>query len=784
MENRKEKELQKYLEKKKKQHLRDELFYQLSQISKVPEKQTVNLIKTKVKKRKAAKDASRFEEKLFETEVNIENETSSYVEYVDPKDNVAGIKNSEITNDNEAVLNDLVDESTLTKNSEQITTLINEVSASECNQENESVKQAILNLNEEFEIQRCKNRDPKIQEQRMKLEVFYEETEIVSQIKYSLITFVQGETGCGKTTQVPQFLYENGFTKTGKICVTQPRRFSAVSIASRINEEMGENLAGYKIKYENTITENTQIKVVTEGVLFKEIQSDFTLSEYSVVILDEVHERSAISDILVGLLSRIVKIRFEMKKPLRLVLMSATVDPSIYKPVLGAFNLIELKGRMHKVSVFYEIKTEENYVEACFNKIVGIMNSEKTFCYNKKSKGKSADVPVEVSNDFKSSILVFLPSKDDIYLLKSKLEDFSTDIVALPLHSSLSKSEQKRVYETYPKRKIVLSTNIAETSVTIDDIVFVIDSCRVKIKIMDQSSVIYKIAFINKSSAKQRMGRAGRTKPGVCYRMISGDTFETLDDQNIPQILIEPFESNFLQLKSMGIKNIFAFPFINSPSEDTIKETVESLTNLGMLDKKGNITSLGLSTVKLPLSPRYAKMIIQSQHLENVIFEKILAIAAILSSGIEFKRNDFTNEFYESSKSDLLVGLKIFIGFLKAADRKKYCKSLGMSFEALDEVKKLSKYLMKLTRKEGVDNFNTEIDEESENLLCKVLFYTFADQMAVCMGDSYIYKDGDLFISSNSVNAENKNIVFDYIVCGSNRSWAKNITVISPEWFK
>lgn len=758
MADKKEKELKKYLEKKQKQKTRDDLMDQIANLSKTNTSKSSKILKKKIKKKIS-------EKQQFEDLIMSDGKESLSEHLIIEKEPLIDYQNDINTQVNIPMIID--------------SSILNENLLLEDTQKRDDIKEMIISLNESFGINRCSDRVQSIQEQRMKLEIFYEETEIISTIKYSLITFIQGNTGCGKTTQIPQLLFEHGFSNDGMIGVTQPRRFSAISIASRINQEMNENKCGYKIKYENNLTPDTKIKVMTEGVLFKEIQSDFLLKNYKVIVLDEVHERSVYSDVLVGLLSKIVNIRVKQRNPLRLILMSATLDISCYKHILGEFSTIFLKNKPHEVSIFYEDQTVENYVEGAYNKILAILKAEKSVKTNKKSLCNSVKMPLTISNDSSASILVFLASKEDIYSLKEKLESSSSSsqIIVLPLFSSLNKYEQSKVYEKYTQRKIILATNIAETSITIDDIIFVIDCGRVKRKLSDHNTVLYKIDLISKSSARQRAGRCGRTAPGVCYRIYSGDTFENLPDHNPPQILIEPFDSIFLQLKFMGIGNIFGFPFINQPSEQIIKDSIHSLQSLRALDNQGNITALGKRICQYPLNPRLARLLVSATSEDDVIFSKIAVITSILACGIEIKRNQNTEIYYDRARSDMLVGLKIFLSYVSSSNKRKFSSDVGISLDSFEEIRKLTQYLMNITEK---GNFNCALKDlsSSDDAISKLLFYSFADHLAINCGSQYFYEEQEIFISSDSIKTEGcKVIVFDHIVCGQKRSWAKGITL-------
>lgn len=775
----KEIELQKYLEKKRKQKTRDELLSQISALSKGKENTGSKLLKKKLKQKKknTTKDfeATLFDDKGKETVENINNDQKMMDSSSD--DNV------EV---NCTSLDDKKDFFSCAYPIEPFTQY--DIQSKEENKDQQTldesmeIKKTILELKESFETITLPNRLESIQEQRKRLEIFYEEVEIVSRIKYSLITFIQGETGCGKTTQIPQFLYQSGFSKLGKVLLTQPRRFSAISISNRINFEANEHISGYKIKYESTVKASTAIKVVTEGVLFREIQTDFILSEYSVIILDEVHERSTTIDILIGLLSKIIKIRLEMKNPLRLVLMSATVNPEHFKPVLGCFSLINLKSKTFPVSVFFESKTTSEYLDLALKKIQAILASEQK--QHHSAKNKTSELQKQVVNDKNAAILVFLTSKEDIYSLKAQLEALKKPLTVLPLHSGMSKLEQARVFLEYKTRKIVLATNIAETSITIDDIVFVIDCGKEKRRISDQNTVMYKTLFISKGSAKQRTGRAGRTCPGVCYRLYDGDTFEAFSEHRHPEILIEPFDPIFLQLKNMGIKNMFNFPFIDAPSQDIIEDSIHSLEAIGALNSAGEITKCGRKLCKFPVAPRYAKLLVDNMGDQSTLFARFAAIVSILSVGFEVKRNEHTRQYFLGSKSDLVTYLKILIAYQQSGNKKGFASSSGLSMDKFEEIRKMTVYLLRISNVPELSWEANNLTGEEEDKICRALYYLFADQLAITIGSLYMYKDGDLFISHDSIDPENQNVVFDHIVCAVKKQYAKNITVVSPSWFK
>lgn len=336
------------------------------------------------------------------------------------------------------------------------------------------------------------------------------------------------------------------------------------------------------------------------------------------------------------------------------------------------------------------------------------------------------------------------------------------------------------VYGAYESRKIILSTNIAETSVTIGDVVFVIDSGRAKYKIRDECCVKYQIGFISKSSARQRMGRAGRVAPGVCFRMYSGDTYESFEARSVPQIFLEPLDGTILQLKAYGVQNVFAFPFISPLGVDSVRDALASLEGLGALNAAGNVTGLGHSITKFFIAPRVARMLCLKN--SDDIFHPLAIVASILSVNFEVRKTEETRDFFANRKSDLLVFLDLYLAYTKAKSKRTFAMRCGMSLQVLQEITKLSKYLINISGRRDIIEYN-EISEEQASRLCKLFYISFSDQLAVASGTSYDYRGGDVFISRDSIDANGENVVFEHIACGKNRDYIKNITVIDKNWF-
>ena len=525
-------------------------------------------------------------------------------------------------------------------------------------------------------------RPPDIQEARLGLPVVGEEQKIMEAIYRNPTVVIWGATGSGKTTQVPQFLYEAGFgspesPNPGMIGVTQPRRVAAVSMARRVSDELGAvgEKVSYQVRFDSSVSSTTAIKFMTDGILIREIANDFALLKYSVIIIDEAHERSANTDILIGMISRIVDLRATMSmesektKPLKLIIMSATLrvsdflaNPNLFPS--GTPPLIQTEGRQYPVTIHFARRTRRDYSEEAFEKICkghrklppggmlvfltgqneitalakrlneALPSLQKGQYSGQKVRISANDAPLETEDlELGTHALGSDGFEDDLEsggdLLgddgdrEFDVEDYtpaSSMVHILPLYSQLQTKDQLRVFEPPPvnSRLIVLATNVAETSLTIPGIRYVFDCGRAKEKKYDRLTGIqcFDIGWISKASASQRAGRAGRTGPGHCYRLYSSAVYERdFGEYAEPEILQMPVEGVVLQLKSMDLHNVVNFPFPTPPDRQSLAKAEKLLTYLGAVSSDGGITSVGRELSNYPLSPRFSKMLaIGHQH--------------------------------------------------------------------------------------------------------------------------------------------------------------------------
>jgi ATP-dependent RNA helicase DHX37/DHR1 len=540
-------------------------------------------------------------------------------------------------------------------------------------------------------------RSSAIQEARLQLPIVAEEQKIMEAIHNNDVVVVWGATGSGKTTQVPQFLYEAGYgapdgPTPGLIGVTQPRRVAAVSMSKRVGEELSDHgsKVAYQIRFDTTTSPKTAVKFMTDGVLLREITQDFVLTKYSAIVIDEAHERSVNTDILIGMLSRIVDLRAQMAKedkkttPLKLVIMSATLRISDFTENTRLFRgqpppLIKAEGRQYTVTNHFARRTQRDYVEEMFHKVSkghrklprgGMLvfltgqneiahlakRLKQTFSSTQGHEAKAgkvlispAETPLETEDielgpkdqhleddgsDSEDSMILGLDDGDDkeFEIEDEKPEDTVMNVHVLPLYSQLPTNQQMRVFDEPPdgSRLIVLATNVAETSLTIPGIRYVFDCGRAKEKKYDLITGVqsFEVGWISKASANQRSGRAGRTGPGHSYRLYSSAVFERdFDEYAAPEISRTPLEGVVLQLKSMGAP-VVNFPFPTPPDRESLQKAENLLSYLGAIAPDGKVTKLGHELSLYPLNPRFARMVAMGV-AQGLTAETIALVAAL-----------------------------------------------------------------------------------------------------------------------------------------------------------
>ncbi|XP_029475809.1 probable ATP-dependent RNA helicase DHX37 isoform X2 [Rhinatrema bivittatum] len=755
-------------------------------------------------------------------------------------------------------------------------------------------------------------RTPEIQEARLKLPILAEEQAIMEAIKENPVVVLCGETGSGKTTQVPQFLYEAGYSSDGGLIgITEPRRVAAVTMSQRVATEMNLScrVVSYQIRYEGNVTDETKIKFMTDGVLLREIQKDFLLLKYKVVIVDEAHERSVYTDILIGLLSRIVPLRKKKGQTLKLIIMSATLRVEDFTQNKRLFPMpppvIKVEARQFPVTVHFNKRTPlDDYAGECFRKVCkihrmlpagGILvfltgqaevhslcrrlrrafpyhhkhkpedeDSSDTMKKFKKCKAKKAMILPRINLDNYSAMPVdegdedreagiddgekALVSDDDLDLgdgvhEEGEASDSSLPLFVLPLYSLLAPEKQAKAFRPPPSgtRLCIVATNVAETSLTIPGIKYVVESGKAKKRFYDKVTGVssFRVTWISQASANQRAGRAGRTEPGHCYRLYSSAVFSDFETFSPPEIARRPVEDLVLQMKALNIEKVVNFPFPTPPTPDALIAAEELLISLGALQeppKSGRlkeleraklscpISPLGRTMALFPVSPRYAKMLaLGRQHdcLPYVI--TIVSAMTVRELFEEFDRPAISKEEKEKLKgkrarvvqmrriwagqgpSQQLGDLMVLLGAVGACEYSgftyKFCEDNGLRYKAMVEIRRLRGQLTttvnSLCSDVGVcvDPKMVPPTESQVTCLRQIMMAGLGDRIARRMRPEELldekwrnaYKtpllDDPVFIHPSSVLFRQPPdfVVYQEII-ETSKMYMKGVSAVEPEW--
>lgn len=504
-----------------------------------------------------------------------------------------------------------------------------------------------------------------LREQREYLPAFAVRDDLMKTIRENQVIIVVGETGSGKTTQLAQFLYEDGYCAHGMIGCTQPRRVAAMSVAKRVSEEMECDLGstvGYAIRFEDCTSKETRIKYMTDGVLLRESLNEGDLDRYQVVILDEAHERSLSTDVLMGLLRKILTRRRDLK----LIVTSATMNAEKFSEFYGRAPTFTIPGRTFPVEIFHSKSPCEDYVDSAIKQVLQIHLSSPP-----------------------GDILVFMTGQEDIEVTCSVIEDrLSTlddpaPLAVLPIYSQMPADLQAKIFLPTPdgRRKVVVATNIAETSLTVDGILYVVDAGYSKLKMYNPRLGMdaLQITPISQANCGQRTGRAGRTGPGVCHRLFTESAFlNELFPTNIPEIQRTNLANTVLLLKSLGVKNLLEFDFMDPPPQENILNSMYQLWVLGALDNIGDLTPTGKKMADFPMEPSLAKMLIVANDFG--CSSEMLTIVSMLSVPSPFYRppqrqeeSDAAREKFFVPESDHLTLLHVYSQWKSNGYRDDWC---------------------------------------------------------------------------------------------------------------
>ena len=605
---------------------------------------------------------------------------------------------------------------------------------------------------------------------------------------------VVGETGSGKTPQIPQFVLFDVLPHLRRkmVACTQPRRVAAMSVAQRVANELDVNLGdevGYSIRFEDVTCQKTILKYMTDGMLLREAMNDNNLQRYSTIILDEAHERTLATDILMGLLKEIALRRSDLK----IIVMSATLDAQKFQTYFDNAPLLAVPGRTFPVEIFYTPEPERDYVEAALRTVLQIHQTEP-----------------------EGDILLFLTGEEEIEDACRKLnlevdemirEDDVGPLKIYPLYGTLPPAQQQRIFDPAPPprrpdgrpgRKCVVTTNIAETSLTIDGIVYVVDPGFSKQKVYSPRIRVDSLLVspISKASAQQRAGRAGRTRPGKCFRLYTETAFKKeLIEQTHPESLRFNISSTVLELKKLGIEDLVHFDWMDPPAPETLMRALEELNYLACLDDDGNLTVLGKLASEFPLDPSLAVMLISSP--EFYCSNEILSLTALLSVPQIFvrpasarKRADDMKQMFAHPDGDHLTMLNVYHAFKSPeaqANPKQWCHDHFLSLRALQSAENVRLQLRRIMEREEVELVSVPFEDKKyyENIR-RALVAGFFMRVAKKEGNSKQYvtvKDNQnvLLHPSTVLSQDSEWLIYNEFVL-TTKNYIRTVTTVKPEW--
>ncbi|XP_021564061.1 probable ATP-dependent RNA helicase DHX34 [Carlito syrichta] len=543
----------------------------------------------------------------------------------------------------------------------------------------------------------------KLQRERAALPIAQYGNRILQTLKEHQVVVVAGDTGCGKSTQVPQYLLAAGFSH---VACTQPRRIACISLAKRVGfESLSQygSQVGYQIRFESTRSAATKIVFLTVGLLLRQIQREPSLPQYQVLIVDEVHERHLHNDFLLGILRRLLPRRPDLK----VILMSATINISLFSSYFGSAPVVQVPGRLFPITVVYQPQEAEPTTS----------KSEKLDPrpFLRVLESIDAKYPPEERGD----LLVFLSGMAEISAVLEAAQTYASHTqrwVVLPLHSALSVADQDKVFDVAPPgvRKCILSTNIAETSVTIDGIRFVVDSGKVKEMSYDPQAKLQRLQefWISQASAEQRKGRAGRTGPGVCFRLYAESDYDAFAPYPVPEIRRVALDALVLQMKSMSVGDPRTFPFIEPPPPASLETAILYLRDQGALDSSEALTPIGSLLAQLPVDVVIGKMLILGSMFR--LAEPVLTIAAALSVQSPFTRSAQSSPDcatarrpLESDQGDPFTLFNVFNAWVqvkseRSRDSRKWCRRRGIEEHRLYEMANLRRQFKELLEDHGL----------------------------------------------------------------------------------
>ncbi|TQP55672.1 ATP-dependent RNA helicase HrpA [Vibrio cholerae] len=634
-------------------------------------------------------------------------------------------------------------------------------------------------------VEQRKQQMPKIEYPAL-LPVSQKRDDIAQAIAHHQVVIVAGETGSGKTTQLPKICAELGRGKYGLIGHTQPRRLAARSVANRIAEEMETELGGfvgYKVRFTDQISDQTQIKLMTDGILLAEIQNDRFLNQYDTIIIDEAHERSLNIDFILGYLKQLLPRRPDLK----VIITSATIDPERFSKHFSNAPIIEVSGRTYPVEVRYRPLAGDDDSESDRDQLEGIFQAVDELC-----------------DEGLGDILIFMNGEREIRdtadaLSKRNLRD--TEIV--PLYARLSAGEQNKIFQPHAGRRIVLATNVAETSLTVPGIKYVIDPGTARISRYSYRTKVQRLPIepISQASANQRKGRCGRTEEGICIRLYSEEDFLSRPEFTDPEILRTNLASVILQMTALGLGDIEAFPFVEAPDKRNIQDGVRLLEELGAIndqikDPKKRLTESGKQLARLPIDPRLARMVLEASKLGCL--KDVMIIASALSiqdprerpSDKQQSADDKHRRFnHEDSDFLTLVNLWHYIGqqqkALTSNQFRRQCKLDYLNYLRVREWQDVYTQLHQSTREMG---FKLNDEPGSYHAVHSAILVGLLSHIGMKDQEKNEYHGArnarfNIFPASGLFKKQPKWVMSAELV-ETSKLWARVVAKIEPDWIE